>query len=148
MKKVFWVLLACIPWLWGCVRNSELPEDFEVFYAAFHADSVYQVEHIPFPIEGVPSFSDTLAAADPGFRWTMDNWQLHRSFSFDESEYTRTFTTIGEDIVVEQVVHQSGSFAMMRRFARMGDRWYLIYFADMNPVKRKQGVQIEGGFTE
>ena len=147
MKKAFFVFLM-ITLVWSCSRDTGLSADFEKFYEKFHEDSSYQIAHIPFPIEGVPSFSDSLASADPNFRWTMDNWKIHRPFDFEGSAYSQTFTALGDDIIVEQIKHSSGSFAMVRRFARLGGEWYLIYFADMNPVKTNKNLQIEGGFSE
>ena len=33
---------------------SRLPEDFVAFYERFLQDSLYQMEHINFPLEGIP----------------------------------------------------------------------------------------------
>ncbi len=120
---------------------------FQGFYERFHSDSLYQMEHILFPLEGLPSVMDTTLANVPDFRWTESNWRMHRAFDFEGSEYEQTLATFGEDVVVEKIMHQTGAFGMLRRFARMDGEWYLIYFADMNPVKKlDSGINIEGGF--
>jgi hypothetical protein len=37
--------------------------------------------------------------------------------------------------MVERIVHQSGEYGMMRRFARLGGQWYLIYYAGLNSIE-------------
>ena len=110
--------------------------DFETFYELFHQDSLYQMEHIAFPIAGMPSFTDEESVADPNFRWTPDNWKMHKPFHFKDSEFKQSFRVIGTDVVEETILHNQGQFGMVRRFALVGGEWNLIYFADMNPVKR------------
>lgn len=112
--------------------------DFAAFYERFHRDSLYQMEHIPFPIDGLPTFSDKEDEDLSGFRWTAENWKLHRPLNLNQNEFKQTFDAIGENLIVESIIHRNGSFAMMRRFARMGDEWYLIYYAAMNPAKTAQ----------
>lgn len=110
--------------------------DFETFYERFHQDSLYQMEHIAFPISGMPSFTDEESAADPNFRWTPENWKLHKPFNFKDSEFKQSFRVIGSNVVEETILHQQGQFGMVRRFGLVSGEWNLIYFADMNPVKR------------
>jgi len=142
MKSNFFLLigltLLLLPAM-SCKRASSTAGsggDFESFYERFHQDSLYQMEHIAFPITGIPSFSDEESAADPNFQWTRENWKIHKPFNFKESEFKQSFRVIGNDIVEETILHQNGQFGMIRRFAQVGGEWNLIYFADMNPVKR------------
>lgn len=134
-----WIFLA--GWGTGCRQRSANPgasDSFAEFYAQFHADSVYQMEHIPFPIGGMPSFTNSDLAQTPDFQWTLENWRLHRPL--ESKEFTQEFTQLGDGLIEEQILHQSGRFGMLRRFARMGDgEWYLIYFADLNPVRPNTG---------
>jgi hypothetical protein len=123
----------------SCKRTSSTAGsggDFEAFYELFHQDSSYQMAHIAFPITGMPSFTDEESAADPNFKWTRENWTLHKPFNFKESEFKQSFRVIGTDVVEETILHNNGKFGMIRRFALVGGEWNLIYFADMNPVKR------------
>ncbi|HRD81642.1 MAG TPA: hypothetical protein PLL53_12840 [Saprospiraceae bacterium] len=116
--------------------NAGSGGDFESFYELFHQDSLYQMEHIAFPITGIPSFADEESADDPNFRWTQENWKIHKPFNFKDSEFKQSFRVIATDVVEETILHNRGQFAMIRRFALVGGEWNLIYFADMNPVKR------------
>lgn len=150
MKRsfLFFFPVVCVMVIVGCKRTqtSDL-SGFSAFYERFHSDSLYQMEHILFPIDGIPSGMDTALASIPNFRWTEEIWQIHRPFNFEGSDYERKLSAFGNDVLEEQIVHETGAFAMVRRFARMDGEWYLIYFADMNPVKNQDsGINIEGGF--
>lgn len=118
------------------VLGQELPEDFKAFFERFHEDSVFQMEHITFPLEGFPS---GLAAEDydPQFRWQPDDWVMHGPFKDEQDEYQRKFEVITPTMVIEYILAKEASFGMERRFARMGDEWYLIYYSGLNKVKEK-----------
>ena len=147
MRQEMWIAccLFCIGILSACSDKSR-PMSFEDFYERFHSDSTYQMDHILFPMDGIPPMADS-TFNEAEFQWTMENWRLHRAFDFQDSDYEQQLDTFGEDVVVETIRHRSGKFGMMRRFARMDGEWYLIYCADMNPIKgKKSGIKIEGGF--
>ena len=110
--------------------------DFFNFYQSFHMDSAYQMDHIIFPLQGLPADADSLTIAQNNFTWEQETWRLHYPIDFETSDFTRQITPLSDDIVVELIVHRSGQAGMMRRFAKMGDDWYLIYFADMNRIKQ------------
>lgn len=132
----------------GNDRAAPLPElppeyaDFPGFYQRFHADSAFQMAHIQFPLMGK---SDTSA-------WQVKEWTLHRPVDYDRSDFTREFTPVGEDILVEHIIHRMGDYGMVRRWARLGDEWSLIYYAERNraapPARDSAELQIEGGFGE
>jgi hypothetical protein len=119
---------------------------FDDFYRQFHSDSTYQMAHILFPMEGIPPMADS-TFVESAFRWTEENWSIHRAFDFSNSDYEQKLEAFGEEVIVETILHRSGKFGMLRRFAKMDGAWYLIYCADMNPIKsRDRGVKIEGGY--
>jgi hypothetical protein len=145
MRRYLLLLLA-LPFFQAC-QSGESPQqqtppaadtdlsDFYAFYQSFHLDSTFQMEHIIFPLQGLPSNADSLTIARNDFYWQAEDWKPHRPVDFETSEYKREITPLSEDIVVEKIIHRSGQTGMMRRFVRMGDDWYLIYFADLNRVK-------------
>ncbi|MCB9285360.1 MAG: hypothetical protein H6563_14920 [Lewinellaceae bacterium] len=110
--------------------------DFYSFYQSFHLDSAYQMDHILFPLEGLPANADSATIANGDFRWQAEDWKLHRPVDYETSDYRRELIPISKDIVVEKIIHRNGQTGMMRRFARLGDEWYLIYFADLNRIKK------------
>lgn len=143
--KIFGFLIVMFTLTTGCERGTDAVT-FDEFYRRFHQDSVFQMEHILFPMDGIPPMADS-TFVEASFQWTPENWQIHRAFDFKNSDYEQNLDTFGDDAVVETIVHRSGKFGMMRRFARMDGTWYLIYCADMNPIKSKEnGIKIEGGF--
>jgi hypothetical protein len=110
--------------------------EFYAFYHNFHIDSAFQMAHINFPLQGLPANADSHTIASGNFLWQEDEWRLHRPVDYENSEYQREIIPLSEDVVVEKITHRNGQTGMLRRFARMGDDWYLIYFADLNRIKR------------
>ncbi len=135
------LFLLCFLGISACYEDdkatlpAELPADFVTFYEQFHKDSAFQMSHIPFPIEGLPPEVDSLTLATGTFRWTAEQWTLHRSFS-EESDFTRTFIIYNDRMILEKIVHKNGQLGMARRWAKIGDRWQLIYYAALNRVRR------------
>ena len=117
------------------VSEEELA-GFRQFYQKFHQDSLYQVDHIIFPLEGLPDNADSLAFVEDNFHWERESWQMHRPFDFEFSDFVRQLEPIGGSIVVERIIHKTGQMGMIRRFSRLGDEWYLIYYAGMNRIKQ------------
>lgn len=113
-------------------EQEALPAGFAEFYQKFHADSVYQIEHIVFPLEGLPNNADSAVVTSKTFRWTPENWRMQKPFDFQVSEYKREIVPLTESIVMERIVHNSGQFGMVRRFAIVGGDWHLIYYAGVN----------------
>ncbi len=120
------------------VASSEnappLPPDFMTFYQSFHVDSSFQMQHIVFPLQGYPDYADSLTLAEGSYRWLPENWTMQRSIDFEMSEFKRHFETVNEQMVVERIVHQNGTFGMVRRFAKVAGEWHLIYYAGMNKL--------------
>jgi len=107
-------------------------EDFEAFYARFHAEPDFQLSRIQFPLQGVSSNPDDHRA---DFRWQAEDWQIHRPFA-PESGFSSAFTTVGDDLVIERITDASGRYGLERRFARLdGESWLLIYYADLHPIQ-------------
>ena len=105
--------------------------DFDTFYQLFHSDSLYQMAHIQFPLQGVSSRPEDHGT---GFRWGKEDWRMHRSFDASSS-FRSEFTSLGDDLVIENIVHKNGQYGMERRFSRLGgDEWYLIYYAALHPL--------------
>lgn len=113
-----------------------LPEGFAAFYQKFHSDSLFQVDHIVFPLEGLPDHADSTMIASGSFRWMPEDWQMQRQFDFEMSEFKRDIHALNEWVVQERIVHQSGEFGMVRRFAVVGGEWHLIYYAGLNRLAK------------
>lgn len=109
-----------------------LPEDFLAFYERFHKDSAYQMDHIIFPLAGLPTDADTMSNPQY-YRYQREDWVLHKPFNDPFGDYVREYATPTEDVVVERFVLPKLGYYIERRFAKMDEgKWYLIYYANVN----------------
>ncbi len=111
----------------------EVPDDFRLFYDRFHEDTSYQSDHIIFPLDGLPANADTLTQGED-FTWVKENWRWHRTMDPKLTGYARHWEVLSSGMIVENIVETTSNIGMIRRFAKMGDEWMLIYYAGMNPV--------------
>ena len=131
---IYFPMLMLALWVSACRSKEEPYSDFVAFYEKFHKDSLFQVAHIQWPLEGLPSDADSLTIESGDFKWTQDNWIMHRPLNMESGEYKRDFQPIGPDIMMEKILSADGSYGMIRRYAKMGNDWYLIYYAGMNHI--------------
>ena len=113
--------------------NSEI--SFDEFYKRFHLDSVFQMEHVLFPLKGLPANADSAAIAGGTFEWKVEDWKLHRPFDTEDQMYQIELQAITPDLFQEIIFHKLSGYAITRRFARVNNDWYLIYYSGMNPVE-------------
>lgn len=113
-------------------EGLRLPQDFVLFYDKFHSDSLYQLEHILFPLEGLPPDTDSITANSGNFRWQRKDWILHKHFDSMEGNFSQQFVPMGDAMVIEQIRHTQAAYGMQRRFAKMDGEWQLIYYGAMN----------------
>ena len=114
------------------IGDVELPNGFSEFYQRFHSDSTFQMDHIIFPLEGVPDNADKETIDAGEFRWQRKDWSLMHPVDYQMSEYQRQFIPLTDEMVVERILHKNGQFGMVRRFAIISDEWHLIYYAGVN----------------
>jgi hypothetical protein len=107
----------------------ETPSFLE-FYDRFGKDSVFQMNHITFPLEGMKSVKNEETIIDPDFRWSQDEWILHKSFDDMDGTFIKEFYDIN-GIVIEIISDPSGKFSMERRFGKLSQGWHLIYYREM-----------------
>jgi len=117
--------------------DAELPADFVAFFDRFHSDSAFQVDHIIFPLEGLPATLDvdTLPAGERYF-WQRSDWRLHRPFADPSGEFENWFEK-KDDRIIEHWIHMKGTaMYLYRRFAKLDNDWFLIYYQDMRPTAK------------
>jgi hypothetical protein len=105
------------------VIDDEMPSDFLPFYQTFHADSIFQLSHIVFPLEGKRVDEAGLTA------WNKEQWVLHKPFSA-MGTFTRQLSAFN-GIVIEKIIDNSGQYDMERRWSKLSDEWYLIFYKEM-----------------
>ena len=111
------------------IRNPEpqIPEEFFGFYDQFHQDSVFQLEHILFPLSGIPA-EDSLKSDT--FTWTRDAWVMHKPFDNLGGTFKQSWYNVNS-VIIEKITDGSGRFTMERRWAKMGEEWLMIYYKEM-----------------
>lgn len=113
------------------VGDAAVPEDFNAFYEQFHRDSLYQMAHIVWPLQG-----DERVDVDSTFQirpkyWEAATWRMHRS-NFDTKDYRVERKAIGDVMVVERILTKLGNYGIERRFAKQPDgTWNMIFYSDI-----------------
>jgi len=102
----------------------EIPESFVDFYERFHADSLFQMNHIVFP----------LAQKSDSTKWLEDNWSLHKAFNSQDGNYSRSFDNFN-GIIIETIREKNNAFIITRRFAPSADSYNLIYYQIENKLE-------------
>ena len=110
-------------------------EDFTNFYKRFLRDTAYQMEHIDFPLAGLPAQADSSTIASGQFFWKKKNWLMHKEFDIEKSGFQVQLNWLSETLVEESLTNKEIGLGMMRRFSKGRDGWFLIYYADMNRIK-------------
>ena len=112
-----------------------LPNDFVVFFDRFHADSAFQMEHINFPLEGLPAYTgveDTLL--NERFFWQKSNWVKHNRFTDPGGNFEHWYLVANDRIIEHWIKMKGTNLHMKRRFAKLDDGWYLIYYQGLRPT--------------
>lgn len=121
--------------------SAKLTNGFIQFYDRFHSDSAYQMEHIVFPLEGIPAGLED-GVIPENFSWQKEDWKLHKLFDGSDGKFVQTLDEVGNALVIDQIKDAAGDYGMQRRFAKMGDEWFLIYYAGINAlVKEENSVE-------
>lgn len=113
--------------------GTQLTADFNAFYEKFHTDSVYQMTHIAWPLQGDKSEQiDSTHYQKKETYWEQSNWDLHRPVDYRSGDYKRQVQTLGDGLVIEYILITAGGYGIERRFAKQPDgEWNLIYYSDM-----------------
>jgi len=115
-------------------KNSDtdtlISEEFKEFYEKFGTDSVYQLQHIVFPLEGMRAMTESDDTLNVHAPWKLEEWVLQKSFDDLNGQFTQEFFNLG-GIVIERIADTSGKFTMERRFGNLSSGWHLIYYKEM-----------------
>ena len=115
------------------LTNPDIPDDFPVFYESFHSDSSFQMEHILFPLDGRPA-ADTAKIFLDDFQWQKESWKIHNFDHFDPALFEVSRKVTDSTLITEIIRDRTSGFGIKRRFAKFGEKWYLIYYDAMNPT--------------
>lgn len=108
------------------IEFTEITEDFWVFYERFHQDSLFQMEHIAFPLQGKSELEN----------WLHSEWTMHRPYDDMNGSFKREFISF-EGLVIEKIKDYTGSYGMERRYSKSNNGWNLIYYEPMKELGKK-----------
>lgn len=147
MKNIFFILLLVFTFF-ACnneeqsqeVVNEEymvdLPGDFAVFYKIFHEDSLFQMNRIMWPLQGLPTTDRGENIVNGKYYHAKEDWLMHRRMTKDTG-FTGSMKLIGEDLIEETLIDGNGQFGMQRRFSKFGEEWFLIYYSGLNHIAQE-----------
>ncbi|HOY04771.1 MAG TPA: hypothetical protein PLO67_05170 [Saprospiraceae bacterium] len=113
--------------------DTQLPADFNAFYEKFHKDSVYQMAHISWPLQGDTAEQvDSTHYQKKNIYWEQASWIMHRTVDYSSGDYKRQVQALGDGIVIEFITITAGGYGIERRFAKQPDgEWNMIFYSDM-----------------
>ncbi|MGK0389108.1 MAG: hypothetical protein ACI94Y_001844 [Maribacter sp.] len=141
MKSRYFVILLFIPFVFSCGNkppvedlSSNYSDDdgFDGFYERFHKDSVFQMERITFPLQGLPGMADSMLVNYGEYHYKKAGWRLLHHIEWDTvTNFQRVLEPTGLGVVNEYIC-TIDKFCISRRFAKLSNGWHLIYYADIN----------------
>ncbi len=113
--------------------TKKLPKDFLEFYEKFHSDSIYQINHIVWPLRGIPRIKDQSVEDLENFHWQKDTWVMHQKPDMNHGDYIIKYDLSVPNIITEHILIRNTDLRMMRRFARSNNgEWFLIFYTHLN----------------
>ncbi len=89
------------------------------------------MEHIEFPLPGLPASADSATIAGSGFFWEKEHWTLHRPVDYAAAGFRQEIFPMGETLMVEYLTNDYG-YRIQRRYSKRNNRWMLSYYEDLN----------------
>jgi len=114
----------------------QLPQDFLAFYEKFHQDSLYQMEHITWPLQGdTDEQVDSVHYQKKNALWQPDDWHIQK-MDFNRNDYIIEYQMLGDVLIIERIRPKTANFGLERRFAKQGGgEWALIYYSDLQELR-------------
>ena len=105
-------------------------EEFRDFYIQFHTDSLFQVNHIQFPLQGLPDLYSPGNGDKLPYFYEKEDWKFQKIINLAEKD----FSQMQQDkiIVIEETLSNQESYGFVRRFTKDGDSWKLIFYSGYN----------------
>lgn len=113
------------------VENAtELPADFVEFYKKFHEDSLFQLEHVQFPLAGRQAERGADGTMNISLNWSREEWKMMHLPPLNTGEFRRDFMPISPGLISETIkTSEEVGYSIERRFGKLGRDWSLIYYS-------------------
>ncbi len=144
---ILFIFLFSLPFIFSCnskkksepTMSAEANEEFQEelqsffeFYKKFHEDSLFQIEHIIFPLPGLPGFADSLLVENGEYFYLKPGWRMLKAVNWDTTtQFERRLEPLGLGIINEFICTHD-NFCLVRRFSKLSNGWNLIYYEDFN----------------
>ena len=131
-----WSLLSALLLLTACgfektgeTTGNSSEEDFMKFYAKFHEDSIFQINHVDFPLDGETAYLNE-GGAKPTFFY-KDDWAMQTLLS-DTMGLNQKF--IRADSIMVDVIYDNNGVGLTRHFTARDNKWFLTYYSEYNVI--------------
>lgn len=115
--------------LTGDITEVSLPDDFLPFLEKFSTDTLYQIDHIQWPLEKQLALSHPEDDSE-SVMLTEEEWKIQHAFDDMNGTYSQQFINFN-GIITEVTIDKSGQYTMLRRFTKIDDKWKLIFYKEM-----------------
>lgn len=112
----------------------EIDKSFAPFYDKFHSDEAYQLEHIVFPLQGLPLQTDSSGLANGNSYLQKEEWVFQNALD-ENSGFHREYKVINPKLLEELVINEDRTIGVVRRFVKISDEWFLMYYTKMGQVQ-------------
>lgn len=108
----------------------DLPPDFYDFYRKFHTDSIFQMEHISFPLRGMAGMQMDGGQVETK-EFSAEEWKF-QGLLHDTSYYEIRYVKVSDSIYEEEILLDDRGLGILRRFAKVGEEWFLSFYVEPN----------------
>jgi len=96
------------------------------------------MEHIIFPLEGLPpSTGDGDSTTAQRYYWQKAEWKQHNQFTDPGGNFEHWYEVLNDRVIEHWIQMKGTNLYMKRRFAKLDDGWYLIYYRGLRPMDRE-----------
>ncbi len=134
MKKLFIILIVFL--IYSCSKKQKESIDyfndindssFISFYKNYFNDSIYQIEHTQFPLEGA------YYEYDIEKKWKKEKWYFLKNLpsELDTSLYNIQLKKENERVIEDIELKESG-FSIQFQYQKIKEKWHLVYYDENN----------------
>ncbi|HUR31516.1 MAG TPA: hypothetical protein VMZ69_08775, partial [Saprospiraceae bacterium] len=76
---------------------------------------------------------DTDTVMTQRYFWQRADWKKHNAFTDPSGNFEHWYTVLNPRIIEHWIRMKGTNLVMVRRFAKLDNGWYLIYYAGLRP---------------
>ena len=125
------IILLVVFFLFSCQNQSSKEEtDFDSFFQKYRSDSVFQVNHIKFPLKCfyIDETEDTTINFTEKKDWSFDDFQNNTQSQYDQYEFVKN--AISSNVVSYEMKGIDNGISVSYKFKLENQKWILIEIED------------------